>query len=283
MIGFMQDPLDEMLDLARQLGLEAAEQTRPYSGRVDSMLKADSSVVTEVDHEVQRRIVSAVSGRFPEHAFMNEEPLDDPASHPEPGSARFCWVVDPIDGTRNFVAGFACFATSIAVVDRGVPVVGVVVEHNVNHVYAARAGGGATLNGRRLRMEEPDPERDVIVGISSGKDPHTCAVSARWQGEPGLVTRNLGSSALHLGMLASGAFGAVFNRKCKIWDIAAGIVLVREAGGVVTDPEGREVLPFDMRADPGRNIPIFGAAPEAHGKLLQGVRAAAGSRLPVDR
>jgi len=268
-------PLDDMLALATRLGLEAVDRTRPHVGRVRSTLKADSSVVTEVDHEVQRHIVSAVSERYPDHAFMNEEKLDDPDTHPNPAEARYCWVVDPIDGTRNFVAGFACFATSIAVLDRGMPVVGVVVEHNVGQVFAARSGGGATLNDRALRLAEPDPDRDVIVGISSGKDPFTCAVSALWQRTPGLVTRNVGSSALHLGLLAAGTFGAVFNRKCKIWDIAAGVVLVTEAGGVVTDTGGGDILPFDMSADPGRNIPIFGAAPEAHRKLLADIRAAA--------
>ncbi len=265
----------DMLELAQKLGVEAIEFTKPYAGQVASRLKDDASVVTEVDHAVQRHIVSAVAEKFPDHAFLAEESLDAPDSHPDRATARYCWVIDPIDGTRNFVAGFACFGTSIAVLDRGTPVAAVVVEHNLGHVYTATLNGGAFLGDRRLEMPEPDPERDVMVGIPSSKDRLTQRVVLLWQGTRGLITRNLGSSAVHLGMLASGALGAMFCKKCKIWDVAAGVLLVSEAGGRVTDPTGEAILPFDLTGDPNADTPILAAAPNIHQRLLAGIRSVA--------
>ncbi len=276
MIGRMTDstPAD-MLELAKKLGVEAIEFTKPYAGQVASRLKDDASVVTDVDHAVQRHVVSAVAERFPEHAFLAEESLDAPDAHPDRATARYCWVIDPIDGTRNFVAGFACFATSIAVLDRGAPVAAVVVEHNLGHVYTATINGGAFLGDRRLEMPEPDPERDVMVGTPSSKDRLTQRVVLLWQGTRGLITRNLGSSAVHLGMLAAGALGAMFCEKCKIWDVAAGVLLVSEAGGHVTDPSGVAILPFDLTGDPEADTPILAAAPNIHQRLLAGIRSVA--------
>jgi len=268
-----EESLADMLALARRLGIEAIEITRPHVGRITPSHKPDQSVVTEADHAVQREIVAAVSERYPEHAFLTEETLESPGAYPDRASARYCWVIDPIDGTRNFVAGFACFATSIAVLDRGVPVVAAIVEHNLGHVYAATVGGGATLNDRRLQMVEPDPSQDMMVGVPSSKDALTRAVVAMWQGTPRLIPRNLGASAVHLGMVASGALGAMFCKKCRIWDIAAGVLLVTEAGGRVTLPSGAPRVPLPVTTDAATDTPVLAAAPEAHKRLLTGLRA----------
>lgn len=265
------ESLAMMLELAQRLEIEAIELTRSHLGRVAASQKPDRSVVTDVDHAVQRNIVSAVSERYPDHAFLTEETLENAEAYPDRRSARYCWVIDPIDGTRNFVAGFACFATSIGVLDRGVPVVAAIVEHNLGHVYTAVAGGGAELNGQRLTMIEPDPARDMMVGVPSSKDSLTQSVVALWQGTRGLIPRNLGASAVHLGMVASGALGAMFCKKCKVWDIAAGVLLVTEAGGRVTTPSGEPRVPLDLTADSSVDTPVLAAAPKAHERLLAGI------------
>ncbi len=265
------ESLADMLELARRLGVEAIEITRPHVGKIKPSHKPDRSVVTEADHAVQRNIVAAVSEQYPQHAFFTEETLETPNAYPDRGSARYCWVIDPIDGTRNFVAGFACFGTSIGVLDRGVPVVAVVVEHNLGHVYTAIAGGGAALNGRRLHMIDPDPAQDLMVGVPSSKDPLTQAVVALWQGTQGMIPRNIGASALHLGMVASGALGAMFCKKCKIWDIAAGALLVTEAGGRISLPSGEPRIPLDVTANAATDTPILAAAPKTHERLLAGI------------
>ena len=267
----VDESLTDMLSLARRVGVEAIDITRAHVGRITPDHKSDKSVVTEADHAVQRHIVDNVSRQFPQHAFLTEETMESPGSHPDRRSARYCWVIDPIDGTRNFVAGFACFATSIAVLDRGVPVVAAVVEHNLGHVYTGTLSGGAELNGRRLNMIEPDPAQDMMVGVPSSKDALTQAVVGLWQGTPRLIPRNLGASAVHLAMVASGALGAMFCKKCKIWDVAAGALLVTEAGGRITKPSGEARVPFDLTADPSLDTPILGAAPQAHARLLAGI------------
>lgn len=269
------ESLADMLTLARRLGIEAIDVTRPHAGRIKPEHKSDRSVVTEADRAIQRNIVSTVSEQYPRHAFLAEETLDTPNAYPDRASARYCWVIDPIDGTRNFVAGFACFATSIAVLDRGVPVVGVVVEHNLGHVYTAIAGGGSELDGARLTMIDPDPEGDMMVGVPSSKDALTQAVVGLWQGTPRLIPRNVGASAVHLGMVASGALVGMFCKRCKIWDVAAGALLVTEAGGRITTPFGQARVPFDLAADPAVDTPILGAAPQAHAQLLAGINTLA--------
>ncbi|MFQ5414908.1 MAG: inositol monophosphatase family protein, partial [Phycisphaerae bacterium] len=144
--------LDDMLDLASGLAREAVAVSL---GRLDDATaerKADNSLVTETDHAIQALILDAVAGAYPDHAVLAEETLVSPEHHADRGTARYCWVVDPLDGTRNYAAKFPCCSTSIAVLDGGVPVVGVVVEHHTGRLYAGACGRGVTLDGRAVRV-----------------------------------------------------------------------------------------------------------------------------------
>jgi myo-inositol-1(or 4)-monophosphatase len=270
MIGRMPDadPQD-LLSLAKRLADDAARLLLSGESPSDVRLKADDSVVTETDHAIQDHILHAVAQAYPNHAVCAEETVSQPDMHSDRLAARYCWVVDPIDGTRNYASGLPCFGTSIAVLDRGRPVVGVVTEHNLGHVYAAVRGGGATLNGEPVQVTDPTRHGDVLIGIPSSKDELTVRVLQSWVATEGLVLRNLGSTALHLAMVASGALDAAFCKRAKIWDVAAGTLLVTEAGGRITDPVGRELCPFDLNADPNEDIPTLAAAPPLHERLLQ--------------
>ena len=276
MIGPMTDSLlSEMARTTEELARAAADVTRALPGRVPSARKADNSVVTETDHRIQAEIVRAARARFPDHAIVAEESLPADASRPAPPDAEYCWVIDPVDGTRNFVAGLPCFATSIAVLRRGEPVVGVVFEHNSRQTYAAIAGGGTKLNGEAAGVCAPDPAHDILLGIPSSKEASARRVTARWVATRGYVVRNLGSTALHLALVASGALAGMFCTKCKIWDIAAGVLLVREAGGRVTDLKGNDLRWFDLTIEPGTNTPVLAAEPAIHERLLETVRESA--------
>jgi myo-inositol-1(or 4)-monophosphatase len=273
----MDEPrLDDLLPLAVRLAGEAADMALPWRGRARSGRKADNSVVTETDHRIQAHIVEAVGRRYAGHAVIAEERLAPAAGRPEPASAEFCWVIDPIDGTRNFVADIPCFSTSIAVLHRGRPLVGVVYEHNVGRVWCAASGDGATLDKERIGVCDPNPAHDLLVGIPSGKDLWSQRVTAAWARDRNLVIRNLGSTAVHLALVASGALAAAFCKKCKIWDIAAGVLLVQEAGGKVTHGNGRALDRFDLGATVTDSIPILAAGPEIHERLLPGVQQAGG-------
>ncbi|MCH7840737.1 MAG: inositol monophosphatase [Planctomycetes bacterium] len=274
-IDLMQNPLaEEMLKVAASLAKEAAEVSLPRMGRTASRRKPDQSVVTETDDLIQSRMVDQVTRRYPEHAIIAEETFALAIELPQPTAARYCWVIDPLDGTRNFVAGFPCFATSIAVLDRGQPIVAVVFEHNLGHLYTATAGAGAQLQGRPIQVREPPSHRDILLGVPSSKDSLTQCVARSWHATNGFVLRNMGSAAMHLAMVASGALSGAFCKRCKIWDIAAGALLVIEAGGRFSDPFGGSRLPFRLDADPDEDLPTLAAAPVVHGQLLDSIKSA---------
>lgn len=262
--------LSKAIALAVRVTGDAFELTHSARTRRPVALKSDNTPVTAADHAIQAHAVAMIRGAFPDHAILAEEDSGD-GGGPSPTEARYCWVIDPIDGTRNFVSGFACFATSIALLDRGVPVVGVVGEHNLRHVYSAATDQGATLNGEPIRACDPVGNEDAIVGVPSSKEPLTQRVVARWLATPGLILRNLGSTAMHLSMIASGAMNGAFCKRCKIWDLAAGVALVREAGGAITAASGLDLLPFDLSRDPLDDVPFVAGAGRTHDRLLRSI------------
>jgi len=259
---------DEWLSLARRLVEQAADLSVARFGTVKASLKPDKSVVTHVDHDIQRHLVNAIAEACPEHAIIAEEHVEPVAVYPSPTTARFCWVIDPLDGTRNYVLGVRCFSTSIALLDRGRPILGVVLEHNLRDLYVAVLGRGTRRNGTPVRVLDPPDGDDLLVGFPSSKDSLAVAVTRAWAAERGLIARNLGSTALQLGLVASGAMAATFAKRSKIWDEAAGALLVTEAGGRFTDASGRDPVPFDLATDPQRDLPFLAGAPRAHARLL---------------
>ena len=255
-----------MLELAKRLAQEAADMGRAGIGRDAVSRKADTSVVTEVDRAIEAHILGAIRDVYPDHATCAEESAS--ACDPGRAAAQYCWVVDPIDGTRNYVSGFPCYSTSIAVLERGRPVIGVVLNHHGGALYVATAGGGTTLNGQSVNVTEVERDDDVLVGVPSSKDRVTISVVGHWIATPGMVCRNVGSTALHLAMLSAGQLGATYCKQCKIWDVAAGVLMIEEAGGRMTDLHGNAVVPFDLTRDPADNISHLAAAPETHERLL---------------
>ncbi|UCE58197.1 MAG: inositol monophosphatase [Phycisphaerales bacterium] len=268
--------IQDMLDLARRLATEAARISLSDAGRLAVERKPDDSIVTEADRAIQRLIFQAVNEAYPDHAVLGEEISGDSdcQGDPIPGQTEFCWVVDPLDGTRNYAAGFGVFGTSIAVLRWGRPVVGVVSEHNLGSVYTAMLGGGARLDDKPIRVQDPPPDEDFLVAIPSTKDTLSVKVSQTWSAADGFVCRNVGSTALHLALVASGTLAGAFAKRSKIWDIAAGWLLVSEAGGRVTDVRGGDRLPFSLEGDPNVDLPFLAAPPRMHKYLLETIRAA---------
>lgn len=271
MIGSMQtESIQEMLEFATRLALESGELAAGYAGKFTIAVKPDTSVVTEADTAVEAHILGKIREVYPDHATCAEETGNKADS--ARANARYCWVIDPIDGTRNYASGFPCFCTSIAVLDRGLPVVGVVYEHNRRAMYVATAGGGTRLDDKGVGIVEVSPNDDLLIGIPSSKDNLTVRVLRNWIGTSGIVLRNLGSTALHLAMVGAGSLGAAYCKRCKIWDIAAGALMVTEAGGVITDLRGNPRIPFDLTRDPSDDLSYITAAPATHQRLLDQIR-----------
>lgn len=271
MKGATEGNPSQWLLLAEDVARLAGEIAVSRIDIAESSRKHDRSLVTTTDREIQTMITRALHESFPDHAVCGEE--TEPASRPcvAPAGTRYCWVVDPLDGTRNYVARLPCFATSIALLDGGVPVVGVIREHNTQQTFSAIRGQGATRNGRRIHVSHDGPGGDHLLGVPTSKDELAVRAAQAWHGASGFVCRNLGSTAFEMGLVATGAMSGMLGCRVKIWDIAAGALIVEEAGGVVTDPNGRAVVPFRMDADPQQDLPTLAASRAMHATLLNSI------------
>jgi myo-inositol-1(or 4)-monophosphatase len=270
----MHKLLDEMCGLAVQLATEAGEIAMARLESRTVAHKADESVVTDADHQIQAHILSAIGRRYPDHAVCAEETVALPGAHACVTDARYVWVIDPLDGTRNYVAGFPVFATAIGVLDKGSPVVGVVREHGRGDLYSAKVGGGAVRNGEPIRIRDQIEGADLLLGFASSKDVLTVNVIRHWAAMPRYVLRNTGSTAAQLALVAVGALAGAFARRVKLWDVAPASLLVLEAGGKITDPSGKPLVPFAVGGDPAANVPYVAGAPAIHDQLLASIRAA---------
>lgn len=247
-----------------QMGGRAAQS---LLGSVAVDRKADDTPVTEADHRVQAVILDVIAARHPSHAILVEETVERPSAHAVVADAEYCWIVDPIDGTRNFARGSHMYATSVAVLHQGVPLVGAVYDASTGRTYAASRGHGANCDGKPLKVNRRDAAADSVVLISSFRRQEMPPQVTAWMSR--YLFRNLGSLCLHLAWVAAGYADAAFSPECKLWDIAAGAVLIEEAGGLMTGPDGAPLWPMDLTGYRGEDIPMLAGAPQMHGELLR--------------
>jgi myo-inositol-1(or 4)-monophosphatase len=230
----MSDFLSFAITLAREAGailLEGYRQPKQieHKGEID--------LVTEFDRRSEQLILSRIRAAYPAHAISAEES----GRH---AGGDYEWFVDPLDGTTNFAHGLPIFAVSIALARRGQLLAGVVYDPTRDELFAAEAGGGATLNGARLQVSnQRELGRALLVTgfpYDVRTNPHNnLAQFARFQLRSQAV-RRLGSAALDCCYVAAGRFDAYWEFRVKAWDIAAGALLVQEAGGRVTTAQGDE-------------------------------------------
>jgi myo-inositol-1(or 4)-monophosphatase len=207
--------------------------------------KGPSDLVTEADLASQEAIRNLVLAQFPDHAFVGEE---DPRFDPAEENENYRWIVDPLDGTTNYVHGVPHYAVSVALERNGELLAGCVYDPVLEESYTAGAGEGAFLNGRPIRVSEARALREALVAASFPHqvDPNLHAIREFVAALPACqALRRGGSAALNLAYVAAGRFDAYWATDLHAWDAAAGALLIREAGGVVTNPEGGE---FDVWA-----------------------------------
>lgn len=249
--------------LARSGGRMAAEAL----GLTPASLKADRSWVTEMDHAVQDHILRAIAERFKGHGAVGEEDQPDVPGLAPVTEAEYVWIIDPIDGTRNYVRSFPVFSTTIAVLHRGEPVAAATFDPLTDRLYSAIRGGGAFLDGKRLSVADGVEDVDRLIGVPSERRVTPPEAVQRWS--ESAILRCTGSTALHIAMVAAGCLDAAYGLDTKIWDIAAGALLVTEAGGVVTDVTGRPIFPFDATTNARDPVPFLAAGTKLHAELLQ--------------
>jgi len=259
-----------------------------HLGRVSVHLKGPGDLVTEADFAAQQVIRNIVASHFPSHGFIGEEAPEgsmgfqpvssnQPPSPPTPveeevygleahDTPEYVWYVDPLDGTTNFVHGLPHFAVSIGIARQGELVCGVVYDPSTQECFAAARGGGATLNGHPLCTSATTDLGDALIAVSlpvhAQRGQHHVEQVLDVIGVCQSV-RRMGSAALNLCYLAAGRFDAYWDTKTKIWDVAAGVLIAQEAGGIVTGLDGG---PFDL-ARPA----VVAAGNEALHRALVGI------------
>jgi histidinol-phosphatase len=258
---FSQDILREALKVALLAAEQSAELIRHYyHGNFEVEIKADQTPVTVADREAEAIIRDTLLQAFPEHGFFGEE------TGTSQGDADYLWLVDPIDGTKSFVAGYGMFSTQIALMHRGQLVLGVSSAPAHEEMAWAVRGGEVVVNGKPARLREmTDLSR---AAISTGNI-QSLAASQRWQalGEIlALANRTRGyGDYYHYHRLAAGQIDAVIESDVNILDIAALAVVVEAAGGVFTDLQGQ--------APNLQTRSVLAAGPELHAELLTRLNA----------
>lgn len=223
------------LRAARQAGQRIARAfDRPDTIKVSE--KARNDFVTNIDRESEYIIVEALKAAYPKHAFRGEEGANEGV-----GESDFEWIIDPIDGTYNFVRGIPHFCISIGCIHKGRLEHGVILDPLRQEEFVASRGHGCQLNGRRLRVSKTESLDGA--GISTGGRENS-EVSDRQSAlykellEEGAKMRQAGSAALDLAYVAAGRLDAMWMRKLNLWDMAAGALMVTEAGGLLGDFDG---------------------------------------------
>lgn len=236
------------------------ERTEVQHSDIDE--KSFNNLVSYVDKQAEAQFVQALTALIPEAGFITEE--DETRTRGE----RYNWVIDPLDGTTNYLHGVPCFATSVALLEDNVPVLGVIYEINLRECFYAWAGGGAWCNGSRIRVSRTPELKSALLGTGFPYSdhgmlkPYLALFADLMQCTRGL--RRPGSAATDLAYVACGRYDAFYEYGLHAWDVAAGIVLVQEAGGVVSDFAGGDTSLFRQR--------IIAGTPGVHAELLRKIQ-----------
>jgi len=246
-------------DEAARLG---AVQLENWRARFSIREKAHADLVTEADLASQKAIREYILKRFPDHAFLGEEDPDAKLATVSPEVPT--WIVDPLDGTANYAHDVPAYCVSIGLMFGGEPVVGAIFDPRQNEMFLAAKGLGATLDGRPIRVSEISEMRRALLSTGFPPDPECQERNLKWwrifclQAQ---ALRRTGSTALNLAYVAAGRFDGYWAFDNYAWDVAAGIILVREAGGIVTQTDGSNVDPF--KPD------LVAANPTLHARLTE--------------
>jgi len=232
----------EMCEIARRAGRFIAEQRETFSFS-DVEFKGEQNMVSYVDKQAERMVADELAGLIPEAGFVTEE--GTVASDTE---KPLVWIVDPLDGTTNFIHGFSPYCVSIALSEEGELVAGVVYEVTRDEMFYAWRGSYAYLNGQRIRVSEVDSlsKALIAIGFSYGELSRTDEFVdslVHFQNTTNGI-RRLGSAAADLAYVACGRCDAFYHRGLSPWDVAAGALIARQAGARVTDYRGGENYVF---------------------------------------
>jgi myo-inositol-1(or 4)-monophosphatase len=238
------DVLGEYLDAACQAARRAAVVLEEWRARFQVREKAHFDLVTDADLASQRIIYEYLGSRFPQHAFLGEE---DAAHRRPPAEAPPTWIIDPIDGTTNYVHDCPMYCISIGLQVAGELVVGVVLDPTRPELFKAASGMGAWLNDKSVQTSVTDRLDESLLATGFPPDIRGQERPLEWWRYFSLHARSLrrtGSTALNMAYVAAGRFDGYWAFDNHVWDVAGATVLVREAGGSVTNIDGSPYDPY---------------------------------------
>ena len=230
-----------MLNTAVKAARKAGSIINRASFDIDKLTirkKRQNDFVSEVDEAAEEAIISVLRDAYPDHGILAEE------SGRSDTKSDYVWVIDPLDGTTNFLHGFPQYCVSIGLLHKGQPTQAVVYDTNRNELFTASKGVGAYLNDRRIRASRTDKLEDALVGTGfpfrevGHLDDYLRMFKNVTKGTSGI--RRPGAAALDLAWVACGRIDAFWEIGLSPWDMAAGALLVREAGGLIGDLDGNE-------------------------------------------
>lgn len=225
--------LEAAIEIAREAGAlvsQFAERRIPFE------LKGDFDLVTEADRASEALIVERLQTRFPTHAILGEEGGDRAAS------SEYRWYVDPVDGTTNFAHGFPVYNVTLGLERAGELIAGVIYDPTRNEMFAAEKGGGAYLNGHRIHVSKAKSAEEALVATGFPSRRRHENINIHFYYQLAMVThgvRRAGAAAIDLAYVACGRLDGFWEFGLSPWDMAAGILLIEEAGGTVSDMHGK--------------------------------------------
>jgi len=225
------------IQVAREAAKGAGQILLKYYGNTTVSHKPDLSLVTEADIASDNFIRKELTLHFPDHSIISEESEELIQN----SISSYTWVIDPLDGTNNFSVKHPFFTVSIGLIKNQEPVLGVVYFPIQNELYYAQKGKGAFLNNNKLICSSSKQLEDVLIAVGNGSDLASREKIVKLYSRlkiKNMIIRHTGAAALELCYVATGRFGAFFMAGLKPWDVIAGSLIVKEAGGIVTDLYG---------------------------------------------
>lgn len=229
----------QLLNTAVEAARIAGGILQDWVGKFTVREKRRADLVTEADFAAQQAIHEHIHARYPDHNFLGEEGLNETNS-----DSPYRWIIDPLDGTSNYVHRFPYYGVSIGLECQGEMQLGVIFDPNRDELFSANQGDGARLNGVEIQPSDVDSLSDamLVASLPIGATPDHPAVAKFLKVLPRAQTvQRTGSAALNLAYVAAGRIDAFFSSSLKPWDVAAGKVIVEQAGGCVTKAGGADL------------------------------------------
>ena len=256
--------LETAVVAARLAGQRAMEELRYIS----KSIKNDDEMVTQADPICQKLIIDRIRETYPDHGFIAEEGKDGQLlSIPPRSDESIWWVIDPIDGTNNFANSLLCFCVSIAAMQDGKPILGVIFDPTTDSMYTAAVDMDAQLNSSSITVNEDPFSPFTSFGIDSHSYPETNTGSKKVMELTRF--RALGTTALHMAYVAKGAMVGMACASPRLWDIAAGAIIIERAGGIVTDIKGNSPFPVSMEDYSAERFAIIATNKKIHDEALK--------------